>query len=279
MDSLSLSLIRLALREDLAGHGDLTSRLTIDERARATARVVAREEVVVSGTPLATAVLAEVDGAIDLDEVVSEGEGATAGDVIARISGPARSVLSAERTFLNFLARTCAVATQARRFARAVEGTSATVVDTRKTTPGLRLWEKRAVRHGGCGNHRFGLFDLVLIKDNHISAAGSVRGAVSRARATAPFCVKIEVEVGDEAGLNEALEAGADVVMLDNLSPEITRLLVARARERAPGVLLEASGRISLQTVRAVAETGVDVISTSALTVGAPHVDLGLDFV
>lgn len=279
IDSVSLSLIRLALQEDLAGFGDVTSRLTVEERAHATARLVAREELVVSGFPLAQALLTEVDPRIEFDEVVSEGRVASAGDVLARVLGPARSVLAAERTFLNLLARTCAVATQARRFARAVEGTGAVVVDTRKTTPGLRFWEKRAVRHGGCGNHRFGLFDLVLIKDNHVAAAGGVGEAVARARRGAPFSVRIEVEVGDEAGLRQALAAGADIVMLDNVDPETMAPLVRLARAERPGVLLEASGRISLETVRAVAETGVDIISTSALTVGAPPVDLGLDFV
>jgi nicotinate-nucleotide pyrophosphorylase (carboxylating) len=179
---------------------------------------------------------------------------------------------------LNLLARLCAVATQSRRFADAVAGTGAVVIDTRKTTPGLRFWEKRAVRHGGCGNHRFGLFDMVLIKDNHLAAGGGVARTVSAARAQASLGMKVEVEVTGEEGLRAAIAAGADVVMLDNIALDELSRLVGIARGLRPALVLEASGTIRIDTVRAVAETGVDVISTSAITVGAPPVDIGLDF-
>jgi nicotinate-nucleotide pyrophosphorylase (carboxylating) len=187
-----------------------------------------------------------------------------------------RSILTAERSMLNFLSHLSGVATQSRRFARVVEGTAARVVDTRKTTPGLRLWEKRAVVCGGCHNHRFGLFDLVLIKNNHLTAAGGVRQAMDRVREASPGYLKIEVEVESEADLREAISCGADIIMLDNQGVESLRRLVRLARELEPKVVLEASGGITIETVRAVAETGVDLISTSALTMGAPPVDVGL---
>lgn len=272
-------LIRLALEEDLDGLGDVTSLWTVPQEARAAALVVARGDLVVSGLPLAQAVLAAVDAAASFVPLVAEGTEVGRGEVLAELAGRARSLLTAERTLLNLLARVCAVATQARRFAREVEGTGARVVDTRKTTPGLRFWEKRAVVHGGCANHRFGLFDMVLIKDNHVVAAGGVGAAVRLARASAPFTMKVEVEVEDEAGLREALAAGADIVMLDNIAPAEMRRLVPLARGLRPHALLEASGRIQLGTVRTVAETGVDLISSSALTAGAPMVDIAMDFI
>lgn len=278
IDRVTRSLIELALTEDLAGFGDVTSAFTIPEGTAARGRIAARQALVVSGLPLAAAVLREVDAGATLTLLIAEGESATSGAVLAEVAGSARSLLAAERTMLNLLARLCAVATQSRRFADAVEGTGATVIDTRKTTPGLRYWEKRAVRHGGCGNHRFGLFDMVLIKDNHLAAGGGVARTVAAARAHASLGMKIEVEVTDEAGLLAALAAGADVVMLDNIAPGEMARLVTLARDLKPGVLLEASGTVRLDTVRAVAETGVDLVSTSALTVGAPPVDIGLDF-
>ncbi len=278
MDAVTLELIRLALREDLAGLGDVTSEWTVPGDARAEGFVAARDEAVASGLDVAACVCAEVDAGLVFERLVADGAAVSPGDRLARVEGPARALLSAERTLLNLLAHLCGVATQARRFARAVEGTGATVVDTRKTTAGLRLWEKKAVRDGGCGNHRFGLFDLVLIKDNHLVAGGGVAATVARARAAVPFPMKVEVEVADEVGLREAVRAGADIVMFDNVrGPELARL-VRLARELRPAILLEASGRVDLESVRRVAETGVDVVSSSALTAGAPPVDLGLDF-
>ena len=278
IDYISLALIRLALQEDLAGFGDVTTDCTIPEDAIARGTIGARQQLVASGMPLAAAVLHEVDPNAVFTSVAQEGAIVAPGSILAEVEGLARSLLTAERTMLNLLARLCAVATQSRRFADAVAGTGAVVIDTCKTTPGLRYWEKRAVRHGGCGNHRFGLFDMVLIKDNHVAAGGGVERAVSAARSQVSLGMKIEVEVTGEEGLRAAIDAGADVVMLDNIALGELPRLVGIARGLRPGLLLEASGTVRLDTVRAVAETGVDLVSTSALTVGAPPVDIGLDF-
>lgn len=278
IDQVSLALVRLALQEDLAGFGDVTTEFTVPEGTFARGTIGARQELVASGLPLAAAVLREVDPNASFTSVVQEGAMLAPGSILAEVEGPARSLLTAERTMLNLLARLCAVATQSRRFSDAVAATGAVVIDTRKTTPGLRYWEKRAVRHGGCGNHRFGLFDMVLIKDNHVAAGGGVERAVSAALAQASLGMKVEVEVTGEEGLRAAIAAGADVVMLDNIGVDELPRLVGIARGLRPGLLLEASGTVRIDTVRAVAETGVDLISTSALTVGAPPVDIGLDF-
>ena len=272
----SLVLVRQALAEDLAGYGDVTSTWTVPLGLRGTAIITAREEMVVCGLPLAEAVMKEVDPEAVFTALVGDGASAADTDRLATIEGQVRSILTAERTMLNFLSHLSGVATQSRRFSRAVEGTGATVVDTRKTTPGLRLWEKRAVVYGGCQNHRFGLFDMMLIKNNHLAVAGGVRGALERAKGARLYYVKIEVEVENEADLREAIACGADLIMLDNQSLESLRSLVGLARELDPRVVLEASGGVTLDGVRRVAETGVDLISTSALTMGAPAVDVGL---
>ncbi len=279
LDPVTTELVELALREDLAGYGDVTSAWTVAAEAEARALITAREDVVVSGLVVAAAIVQRVDAVTEFRALVEDGAELGAGTALAEVRGRARSLLAAERTMLNFLRHLCGVATQARRFARAVEGTGAVVVDTRKTTPGLRVWEKKAVRDGGCGNHRFGLFDMVLIKDNHVVAGGGIGATIKRAKDSAPFSMKVEVEVQDEAGLREAIAAGADIAMLDNMSVEEMGRCVGIARELDRRVLLEASGRIDLKTVSAVARTGVDLISASALTTGAPPVDLGLDFV
>jgi nicotinate-nucleotide pyrophosphorylase (carboxylating) len=276
IDQASLTLVRQALSEDLAGYGDITSKWTVPPDMPGRAVITAREELVVCGLPLAAAVMHEVDPGTAFAALVEDGASVADGDVLATIQGSARSILGAERIMLNVLIHLSGVATQSRRFARAVEGTRATVVDTRKTIPGLRAWEKRAVVCGGCGNHRFGLFDMVLVKNNHLTAAGGVRAALDRIKAAQPHYVKVEVEVENEADLREAIACKADVIMLDNQDLESLRGLVRIAREIESGVVLEASGRVSLGTVRAVAETGVDLISTSALTMGAPPVDVGL---
>ena len=276
IDEASLTLVRTALAEDLAGYGDITSRWTVPTDLQGHAVIEAREEVVVCGLPLAAAVMDEVDPEVIFTPLVEEGSVLAAGGLLAALDGPARGILGAERTMLNFLIHLCGVATQSRRFAEAVEGTRAIVVDTRKTIPGLRAWQKRAVSHGGCSNHRFGLFDMVLIKNNHLEAAGGVRAAMDGVRAAHPYYVKVEIEVESEPDLREAIACGADVIMLDNQDLGSLHRLVEVARELRPGVVLEASGRVSLATVRAVAECGVDLISTSALTMGAPPVDLGL---
>lgn len=276
IDAMSLALVRTAIAEDMAGYGDITSRWTVPAGLRGKAVIDAREDLVVCGLPLAAAVIGEIDPGATFTPLVEDGAPVAAGSGVAAVEGAARSLLSAERTMLNFLIHLSGVATQSRRFARAVEGTNATVVDTRKTIPGLRAWEKRAVAYGGCGNHRFGLFDMVLVKNNHLEAAGGVRAAMDLIKAAQRHYVKVEVEVESEADLREAIACGADVIMLDNQDLESLAVLVRVARSLDPGVVLEASGRVSLATVRAVAETGVDLISTSALTMGAPPVDLGL---
>ena len=276
LEDITRSLVRRALAEDLGGYGDVTSQATVPAELRGKAHIVAREELVVCGLPLAAAVMGAVDPRADFNALLRDGSLTADGEVVAAIEGPVRSLLMAERTMLNFLSHMSGVATQSRRFAQAVEGTGATVVDTRKTTPGLRQWEKQAVIHGGCGNHRFGLFDLVLIKNNHLTAAGGVREAVRRAQKAAPHYLRIEVEVESADDLREAVAAGADIIMLDNQTVDDLRELVALARELKPDVILEASGGVTLETVRAVAETGVDIISTSAITMGAPSADLSL---
>lgn len=270
-------LVRRALREDLAGFGDITSEAVVPEGQEDAFRLVAREELVVSGIAPARLALEEVDLACRFLAGQEEGSEVQAGETLAEVQGPARSLLSAERIMLNFLCHLSGVATYTRRFVAAVEGTGARVVETRKTLPGLRSWEKKAVRHGGGFNHRFGLFDMVLIKDNHVVTAGGVGEAVRRVRAQAPLGVKIEVEVETESQLREALGAGADIVMLDNMGVEEMHHAVELVRDLDPGVLLEASGGIALDTVRSVAETGVDLISVGRLTMGAPPVDVGMD--
>lgn len=276
IDEATRDLARRALAEDLGGRGDITSEWTVPGGLRGRAVITAREEVVVAGLPLAQAVMELVDEAAVFRPVVVDGSVVGPGGELATIEAQARGILSAERTMLNFLIHLCGVATQSRRFARAVEGTGAKVVDTRKTMPGLRAWEKRAVALGGCGNHRFGLFDMVLIKNNHLEAAGGVKAAMDRVKAARPDYIKVEVEVENEADLREAISCEADVIMLDNQDLDSLKRMVQVARGLEPGVVLEASGRVSLETVRAVAGTGVDLISTSALTMGAPPVDLAL---
>jgi nicotinate-nucleotide pyrophosphorylase (carboxylating) len=275
-EDADLRLIRLALAEDLAGYGDITSELTVPAEQRGRAVIIARQDMVVYGLDLARTAMREVDPKAGFTARVTEGAHVKQGDTLASIDGPARSILTAERTMLNLLGHLSGVATQARRFAQAVAGTGAVVVDTRKTIPGLRLWEKRAVVGGGCHNHRFGLFDMVLIKNNHLAAAGGVRAAMDRVRLGGVHYTKVEVEVENEADLREAIACGADVIMLDNQDVASLKQLVEVARGLKRDVVLEASGGVSLETVRAVAETGVDLISTSALTMGAPPVDVSL---
>jgi nicotinate-nucleotide pyrophosphorylase (carboxylating) len=276
IDEAGESLVRRALAEDLAGYGDITSQWTVSAHVPGRAVITARQEAVVCGLPLAEAVMKPADPQAMFGSEVDDGATVAPGTVLASIEGAARGILSAERTMLNFLMHLSGVATQSRRFAQAVEGTGALVVDTRKTIPGLRAWEKRAVTYGGCGNHRFGLFDMVLVKNNHLAAAGGVRPALERVRAARPHYIKVEVEVESEADLREAIDCGADLIMLDNQDIDSLRHLVRVARSIRPDVVLEASGGVSLATVRTIAETGVDLISTSALTMGAPPVDLHL---
>jgi len=268
--------VRRALEEDLGRAGDITTDLTVPSEKTAKAVIAARKEGRVAGLIAAELAFRLVDGRTRFDVEIPDGADAPAGGVIARVAGPARALLAAERVALNFLGHLSGVATATRALVRAVEGTKARITCTRKTTPGLRALEKYAVRCGGGTNHRFGLDDAVLIKDNHVAAAGSVRAAVTAARAGAGHLVKIEVEVDSLAQLEEALAAGADAIMLDNFGLGDLKRAVARAKGSA---LLEASGGVTLETVRAIAETGVDVISSGAITHSAPALDVGLDFI
>lgn len=270
-------LIDLALREDLA-QGDITSESTVPADRAATAVLIAKQAGVVSGIETARSVFERVDPSVVFQPFVADGAHVERGHILARISGNARSMLAAERTALNLIQRLSGIATVTARYAAAVAGTGATVVDTRKTTPGMRLLEKAAVRHGGGGNHRFNLGDAVLIKDNHLAAIGGNRpivAAVTAARARAPHTSRVEVEVTDLAGVADALEAGADIIMLDNMGLDDMREAVRLVDGQA---LVEASGGVTLETVRQVAETGVDLISVGALTHSAPSLDISLDF-
>ena len=269
-------LIELALDEDL-GRGDVTSESVLaGESARISGRIVAREDLVVFGIDIAIAVFTRVDPAIITTALVSDGAWVEAGTAVLAISGEAIPILEAERTALNFMQRLSGVASLSRKYAGAVEGTDARVVDTRKTTPGYRVLQKAAVLAGGCSNHRFDLGSGVLIKDNHIVACGSVAAAVIRARERAPHSLRIEVEVERLDQLEQALDAGADIVLLDNMSVAQVVDAVERAHER--DVLVEVSGGITLDTVAQYAHAGADYISVGALTHSAMSVDLALDF-
>jgi nicotinate-nucleotide pyrophosphorylase (carboxylating) len=267
-------LARAALLEDLGRAGDLTTDAIVPADARGEARIVAREAGVVSGIFVVERVFAVLDPQVTVRVAVADGGRVEPGTVVATIAGPLRSILTGERTALNLISRLSGIATATSRLVEAVAGTRATIVDTRKTTPGLRALEKAAVRDGGGSNHRFGLDDAILIKDNHVAIAGGITAAIEAARRRAGHLVKIEIEVDTLAQLDEALAARADIVLLDNFTPEQQREAVARTAGRA---LLEASGRIDAATVRAVAETGVDLISSGALTHSVRILDLGLD--
>ena len=270
-------LIRLALAEDI-GTGDRTTLATIAEDTPCAASVVAKEALVLAGGPFFARVFSHVDPTVRVTQLVDEGATVPSGEVVLRVEGPARSVLSAERTALNILQRLTGVATLTKRYVEAVQGTDARVTDTRKTTPGMRAMQKHAVAVAGGSNHRFGLDSGILIKENHIAACGSLGAAVARARAGSPHGLKIEVEVTDLDELDEALSAGADIIMLDNMSSEMMRAAVLRARRRPAPVILEASGNLGLERIREVALLGVDLLSVGALTHSASSADLSLVF-
>jgi nicotinate-nucleotide pyrophosphorylase (carboxylating) len=261
------------LSEDL-GRGDITTQSTITRNAHARGRFLAKEPLVIAGLEAAEAVFSTLDSQQQLEAFFSDGDEVEAGKVIARTNGFADVLLAGERVALNLLQRLSGIATTTRKFVQAVEGTNAQIVDTRKTTPGLRMLEKYAVESGGGRNHRFGLDDGVLIKDNHIALAGGVGAAVERARRAVGHLHKIEVEVSSEKDLREAITSGADILLLDNLTPEETRARVELARQLSPQVLLEASGGIRLENVRAYAEAGVNLISVGALTHSARAMDI-----
>ncbi|MFO7271542.1 MAG: carboxylating nicotinate-nucleotide diphosphorylase [Sphaerobacter thermophilus] len=269
-------IVQLALAEDL-GTGDVTTLATVPEGLQASGYLLAKSPGVLSGLEVAALVFHEVDPAITFEPLAADGDRIAPGQHLARVSGPARGILSAERVALNFLQRLSGVATLTARYVEAVEGTGARIIDTRKTTPGMRLLEKAAVRHGGGHNHRVGLSDGVLIKDNHLAAIGGsdrIARAVAAARAFAPHTLRIEVEVTSLEELDQALAAGADVILLDNMPIDMMAEAVRRTAGRA---ILEASGGITLETVRQVAETGVDLISSGALTHSAPALDISLE--
>jgi nicotinate-nucleotide pyrophosphorylase (carboxylating) len=268
-------LVVRALAEDLEG-GDLTTEATVDPGTVAVAHARARHEVVVCGAEAFAEVFAAVDPSLEVSVLVAEGTLAKAGDTLWTVRGDARSILMGERTALNFVQRLSGIATLTRKYVAALPpGSTTRITDTRKTTPGLRILERYAVRTGGGHNHRDTLGSAVLIKDNHIVAAGGIARAVDRARRRAPHTSRMEIEVESLAQLDEALSAGADIVLLDNFEPREIEEAVRRARGRA---LVEVSGGIKLERVPELARAGVDVISVGALTHSAPAGDIGLDF-
>jgi nicotinate-nucleotide pyrophosphorylase (carboxylating) len=266
--------IRRALAEDLGLAGDLTSQATIPADAVATATLSAREAGVIAGLPLAREVFRQLGDGVSIDPQVADGAVVTKGDIVAVVSGNARQLLAGERTALNFLNHLSGIAAHTHKFVEAVAGTGAQICDTRKTTPGLRAFEKYAVRCGGGANHRYALSDAILIKDNHIAVAGGAGEAYRAARAAAGHLVAIEIEVTTLDELAEVLDAGATIVMLDNMDNQLLRAAVKLTAGRAR---LEASGGVTLERVRGIAETGVDYISSSQITMGARPLDLGLD--
>lgn len=263
------------LKEDL-GRGDITTQSIIRGGARARGRFLAKQDFVLCGLEIAEAVFSSLDANIQLESRVYDGEAISAGSEFAMIEGPAAALLTAERTALNLLQRLSGVATLTREFVNRISGTAARIVDSRETTPGLRLLEKYAVTVGGGHNHRFGLDDGVLITDNHIALAGGVRRALELARAAAPHSMKLEVEVSSQSHLRESLAAGAEVIMLCNMSAAELRESVEAIRKHSPSVIIEVSGGVYLGTVREIAECGADLISVSAITHSATAVDISL---
>lgn len=267
-------IITLALNEDI-GTGDITTLSTIPADKTALGRFVAKEDMILCGIDLAAHIFARVDPSIELKANFKDGDAVKKGDVIATVSGNAQNVLTGERTALNFMQRLTGIATRTHASVAEVAGTNAKITDTRKTTPGLRVLEKYAVRVGGGTNHRFNLADGVLIKDNHIAVSGGIQNAVKNARAVIPHTLKIEVEVETKEQLAEALDAGADIIMLDNMSYDLMRECVGLVAGRA---LVEASGNMGEKNLREVAETGVDIISIGALTHTVKAADISLKF-
>lgn len=269
-------LVAMALEEDV-GEGDWTTRWTVAADSSSRARVVSREELVVAGMDAFRAVFAAVDGEVVVEVDAADGRRVASGTTVLRLEGPSRSILTGERTALNFLGRLSGIATLTRRFVDAVEGTGARIVDTRKTTPGWRLPEKAAVRAGGGANHRLGLWDMVLIKENHAAAAGGLAAAVRAVQGANRRGLPVEVEVRDLDELATVLDLGVDRILLDNMPVSTLARAVRRARTGGGAVPeLEASGNIRLETVREIAGTGVDLVSVGALTHSAPVADFSL---
>ncbi|GIO58270.1 carboxylating nicotinate-nucleotide diphosphorylase [Paenibacillus cineris] len=268
--------IRLWLREDV-GSGDVTTLSTIPAGHESKGIIHAKEDGVVAGLPVSELVFQVVDPALTFTPQVSEGNFVKKGTVLAVVEGSTHRILTGERLALNLLQRLSGIATRTRSFVDALEGLPTRLVDTRKTTPGHRMLEKYAVRVGGGANHRFGLYDAVMIKDNHIKGAGGIRQAVERARAFIPHTMTIEVETESLEQVEEALEAGADIIMLDNMSQDLMKEAVRRIKAKSPHVTVEASGNVSLKTVKEIAACGVDVISVGRLTYSFDSLDISLD--
>jgi nicotinate-nucleotide pyrophosphorylase (carboxylating) len=269
-------MIRGWLDEDI-GYGDITTEATIPADSRQKAVIHMKEDGVLAGLPVARLVFHIVDPTLEFRAFAEDGQRVARGTVIAELEGRVRSILTGERLALNLLQRLSGIATKTRRFVDALGGLPVRLVDTRKTTPGHRLLEKYAVRMGGGSNHRFGLYDAVMIKDNHIKGAGGIRAAVAAARARIPHTMTIEVETETTEQVVEALEAGADIIMLDNMPVPRMAEAVRLIRSRAPHVKIEASGGVKLETIREIAATGVDVISVGGLTNSFDSIDISLD--
>lgn len=267
--------VRRVLAEDLGSGGDVTSKATIDPHARFTAEMNCREPIVVAGLDVAVAFFRALDREVRIDRLARDGDAVPAGTVLLRLDGNARAMLAAERSALNTLQHLSGIATMTRRYVDAIDGTGAILLDTRKTIPGLRLLEKYAARMGGAENHRMRLDDGLLIKDNHVGVAGGVAEAVSAAKNYGSG-LPIQVEVDRIEQIEPALAAGADRLLLDNMKPDLLREAVKLVAGRVP---LEASGGVNLDSIRAIAETGVDYISVGRITQSAPAVDIGLDYV
>ncbi|MFZ5633945.1 MAG: carboxylating nicotinate-nucleotide diphosphorylase [Bacillota bacterium] len=266
-------IVSRALREDI-GTGDITTQSIVSENFTAVGFIRAKESGVVAGLDVAGEVFLQLCPDISYQPGVKDGERVVAGQLLARVEGNAGAILTGERVALNFLQRMSGIATRTAYLAELIAGEKARLVDTRKTTPGIRVLEKYAVRAGGGHNHRFGLYDAILIKDNHIKVAGSISEAISRAKARAPFSMSIEVEVESLEGVEEAIRAGADIIMLDNMDPATMKKAVELVDGRA---LLEASGGINEETIQGVAQTGVDFISVGSLTHSVKSLDISLD--
>lgn len=267
-------IIRTALEEDI-GLRDITTEVTVDPETMARAELVAKEDFILAGINVAAQVFSTVDAGIDFEPLLKDGSHVRKGEVLAWLRGKAASLLQGERVALNLLQRMCAVATLTGDYVAAVEGTGAVIVDTRKTVPGLRVLDKYAVRMGGGRNHRIGLFDGVLIKENHVTAAGGIAEAIGRARHKLPHTLKIEIETRNFDEVEQALAAGADIIMLDNMGYDEMRQAVEMIDAKA---LIEASGGVTLETVREVATTGVDIISVGALTHSVKAADISMLF-
>ena len=268
-------IVRAALEEDLGAIGDITSAAVIPETSTSAGSLVAREQGVIAGLEIGLRVFEIFDSSIEIKAHVSDGDSVQANTVLARIDGPTRSLLAAERTCLNLLGHLSGIATATAQLVERISHTSARIIDTRKTTPGLRSLEKYAVVMGGGANHRFGLYDAILIKDNHLATTGNVAATIKKARKSVGHAVTIQIEVDNLEQLEQAINAGADSVLLDNMDVEKMTRAVTVSRER---VVLEASGGITETTVAGIAETGVNFISVGALTHSSPSFDVALDF-